>query len=139
MKTINRTNSGKYILRNDNLKVKAMFSMGKIWLTIKEIADFYGVNKSEVKKELSNIIINSNLDLSDNIQKVYNSKKDETDTFYSLDVLLLLGYRSKHYKETKFLVNSNKLLREYTNSRQYRTGKSETILGKIINMFQKVA
>lgn len=139
MKTINRTNSWKYILRNDNLKVKAMFSMWKIWLTIKEIAEFYGVTKSEVKKELSNIIINSNLDLSDNIQKVYNSKKDETETFYSLDVLLLLWYRSKHYKETKFLVNSNKLLREYTNYRQYRTGKSETIFGKIINMFQKVA
>ncbi len=139
MKTINRTNSWKYILRNDNLKVKAMFSMWKIWLTIKEIAEFYGVTKSEVKKELSNIIINSNLDLSDNIQKVYNQKKDETETFYSLDVLLLLWYRSKHYKETKFLVNSNKLLREYTNYRQYRTGKPETIFGKIINMFQKVA
>lgn len=139
MKTINRTNNWKYILRNNNLTVKAMFSMWKIWLTIKEIADIYNVAKSDVKRELTNIIINSNLDLSNNIQKVYNSKKDETETFYSLDILLLLGYRSKHFAETKFLVNSNKLLREYTNSRQFRTVKQPTILGKIFNYFQKVA
>lgn len=139
MKTIKKTTSWKYILSTKNLTIKAMFSMWKIWLTIKEIADIYWVSKSEVKKELSNIIINSNLDLSNNIQKVYNHKKEETETFYSLDILLLLGYRSKHFTETKFLVNSNKLLREYTSYRQYRTGKKETIFGKIFNYFQKVA
>jgi hypothetical protein len=61
-----------------------------MWLTIKEIADIYKVEQSEVKKELNNILINSNLDLTNNIQKVYNSKIDELEIFYSLDVLLLL-------------------------------------------------
>ena len=110
-----------------------------MWLTIKEISDIYKVTQVEVKKELNNILINSNLDLTDNIKKVYNSNTDETETFYSLDVLLLLWYRSKHYVETKFLVNTNKILREYAISRQFRTDKKESIFGKIINMFHKVA
>ena len=110
-----------------------------MWLTIKEVADIYKIDESEVKKELNNILINSNLDLTDNIQKVYNSKTDELETFYSLDVLLLLWYRSKHYIETKFLVNTNKILKEYALSRQFRTGKKETIISKIINYFTNVA
>ncbi|MDD2870737.1 MAG: hypothetical protein PHS49_02005 [Candidatus Gracilibacteria bacterium] len=139
MKTIQKSNNGSFILRNNELTVRAMFNNGKMWLTIKEISDIYKVTQVEVKKELNNILINSNLDLTDNIKKVYNSNTDETETFYSLDVLLLLGYRSKHYVETKFLVNTNKILREYAISRQFRTDKKESIFGKIINMFHKVA
>ncbi len=139
MKTIQKTSTEKYILKSKNLTVKAMFSMWKLWLTSKEVAEVYSVNQGDVKKQINNILINSNLDLSDNIQKVYNEKTWEIENFYSLDVLLLLGYRSKHFKETKFLVNSNKILREHSNNRQYRTGNSESILWKIFNIFHKVA
>lgn len=139
MKTIQKTINGKYVLKSNNLTVKAMFSMGKLWLTTKDVAEVYWVSENDVKKQINNILINSNLDLSDNIQKVYNENTFETENFYSLDVLLLLWYRSKHFKETKFLVNSNKLLREHTENRQFRTGKSESLFEKFVNIFQKVA
>ena len=46
--------------------------------------------KSEIKRELNNILIDSELDISENVQKIYNPKKSKKDTFYSLDLLLLL-------------------------------------------------
>lgn len=137
MKTTQTVGNWSFILRNNELTVRAMFNNWKIWLTINEIAYIYKVEKSEAKKEINNILINSNLDLSNNIQKIHNSKSDELETFYSLDVLLLLWYRSKHFTETKFLVNSNKILREYTISRQYRTAKPKTIFSKIFSYFSK--
>lgn len=133
MKTTQNMN---FILKNDKLTVKTMFKDWKIWLTINEIAYIYKIDNSIIKKEINNIFINSSLDLSNNIQKIYNLKTDEYDTYFSLDVLLLLWYRSKNFEETKFLVNSNKLLRQYTEKRQYRT-IDKSIFSKIFSYFNK--
>ncbi|MBT3727505.1 hypothetical protein HOF65_04725 [bacterium] len=61
-----------------------------MWLTKKEIAKLYGIEKSEIKKELNNILIDSDLDIAENVVKIYNNKKNKKETYYSLDILLLL-------------------------------------------------
>ncbi len=109
-----------YIFEDGNISVKTLFSGGKIWLTKKEVAYLYWVKKSEIKKEINNIFLNSELDISENIQKIYNKKKNKKDTYYSLDTLLLLWYNLKHYKETKFLINTNKYIKEYSKTREHR-------------------
>jgi len=114
------TNIKTYIFENDNITVKTLFSWGKIWLTKKEIAKLYGIEKSEIKKELNNILIDSDLDIAENVVKIYNNKKNKKETYYSLDILLLLWYKSKHYKETKFLVNTNKMIKKYSFKREHR-------------------
>ncbi len=139
MITIKTKDNGQYIFKNGDFTVKTLFTNWKIWLTQNEIAEIYWVSKKDVEIEISNILINSRIDLSQNIQKIYNEKKDRVVTYFSLDILLLLWYRSKHFKETKFLVNTNKILREFTNSRQYRTDKTNSIFKKIINYFHQVA
>lgn len=138
MITIKKVQGWRFILENNNITVNTMFNMWKIWLTKREIADVYWVEKSEIKKELNKIALNSNIDLDDNIQKVYNNTKWKNEKYYSLDILLLLGYNSKHFKETKFLINTNKIIKEYTNSRQYRTNNPNKlwIINKIVNYFQ---
>jgi hypothetical protein len=140
MITIQKVENGKFIFENDKLTVRTMFNMWKIWLTKKEIADIYWVKKSEIKRGLNNLLLNSNLDLTENIQKVYNKQKDKKETFYSLDILLLLWYQSKHFKETKFLVHTNKIIKEYANSRKYKLNSfySSPIINKIFNYFDPI-
>ena len=140
MITIQKTNDWKIIFNTNNVTVRAMFESWKIWLTKKEIADVYWVKKSDIKRELNNIAVNSNLDLVENIKKVYNEQKGKKETFYSLDILLALWYRSKHFKETKFLIKINNVLKEYTSSRKYRLNKlySTPIVNKIIHYFDPV-
>ena len=132
MTTIQKTINWWIIFKNNNITVNTMFNMWKIWLTKREIADIYWVKKSEIKRELNNILLNSNLDLVENVQKIYNEIKDKKETFYSLDVLLLLWYNSKHYKETKFLINTNKIIKDYTLSRKHNS-ISTPIFKKIFN------
>jgi hypothetical protein len=140
MITIQRTNDWKFILENNNITIRTMFDNWKIWLTKKEISDIYWVKKSNIKKELNNLIVNSQLKTKDIVKKIYNSKRDKTETFYSLDILLLLGYKSKHFKETKLLINTNNLIKEYTSSRKHRLNNfySNQIINKIINYFDPV-
>ena len=117
MKTIEKI----FLFENNNITIKTLFSKNKIWLTKKEISNIYWVKKSEIKKELNSILLNSNLDITENIQKIYNKTKEKKEIFYSLDILVLLWYNSKHFKETKFLVNANTILKKYTISRKYRS------------------
>ena len=127
MNTIQTINRQKFIFENENITVEAMFNEGKIWLTKKQIADVYWVKKSDIKKELNIVLLNSELDIFDNVQKIYNQEKEKNETYYSLDVLLLLGYNSKHYKETKFLIDTNRHIKKYTNNRKHNSVKSPII------------
>lgn len=140
MKTIQITNKQKFIFEKGNITVNTMFNMGKIWLTKKEISDIYWIKKTDIKKELNNILLNSNLDLFDNVQKIFNNTTAKNETFYSLDVILLLWYNIKHYKETKFLIKTNNSIKEYTKYRQYKNNsKNNTpIIKKIFNYFSVV-
>jgi len=139
MNTIQKIQDWTYILDN-NISIRAMFNNWKIWLTKKEIADIYSVKKSDIKKELNKLILNSNLDFEENIKKVFNKNKHKNETFYSLDLLLILWYQSKHFKETKFLVNTNNIIKEYTSSRKHRLTKFYTnpMINKIINCLDPV-
>ena len=112
MNTFKKTENWRFIIQDNNITVRTMFNMWKIWLTKNEISEIYWIDKSEIQKTLNNVILNSHIDLEDNIQKIYNKKLNEKETFYSLDILLLLWYQSKHFKETKFLVNTNKVIKE---------------------------
>ncbi len=122
-----------YIFENNNITVKTLFSEGKIWLTKKEIANIYWVKKSEIKKELNNILLDSDLDIWENVLKIFNKKKNKKEKFYSLDLLLLLWYKSKHFKETKFLINTNKYIKEYSQNREHR--KQKISFKSILNYF----
>ena len=88
----------------------------------------------------NNLVLNSNINFEDNIKKVYNKNKGKRETFYSLDILLILWYQSKHYKETKFLVNTNKIIKEYASSRKHKINKfySVPVVTKIINYLNPV-
>ena len=141
MTTIYKIQEGRYLLQNNTFSINTLFSMWKIWLSKKEIALIYWVKKSDIKKELNKIALNSNLDLDENILKVYNDSKGKNEKFYSLDILLLLGYNSKHYKETKLLVNTNKLLKEYTANRKYQSNRlpRKSFFNKLSDYFHAVA
>lgn len=135
MITIQKKNNQKYVLEYNNIKVKTFFYMWKIWLNKKEIADIYWVKKKEIKRELNSLLLNSSFTLDDNIQKIYNKERWRKENFYSLDILLLLWYNSKHYKETKFLINTNKMIKEYALSRKHNLNSLswDNILSNFLN------
>ena len=139
MTTINNNKNWLIVMKNNNIKIKVLYNLGKIWLSNKELSKIYGIKKSDLVKELKDIIVNSNLDILWNIQKRYNKKNSKTETFYSLDILLLFWYKSKHFKETKFLVNTNRVVKQYTQNKNTNLTNfhKNSIFNNVINIFKK--
>ncbi len=134
MKNIDEKINWNFILKIDNIEIKTLFEWWKIWLTKREIANIYWTTKTQIKKEISNLLSDRKKELKKNIKKKYNIAKDKTQTYYNLDILMILWYRTKHYKETKWLINTNQLLKDYTKQRQFRSHKT-SIITKLFNYF----
>ncbi|MDP2090274.1 MAG: hypothetical protein Q8K30_01635 [Candidatus Gracilibacteria bacterium] len=134
MKKTEEKMNKNFLIKMENIEIKTMFTDGKIWLTKREIANIYGTTKTQIKKEISNLLSDRKKELKNSIKKIYNIEKDKTQTYYNLDILMILGYRTKHFKETKLLINTNQILKDYTKKRQYRTSKY-SILSMFLNYF----
>lgn len=140
MNTLDNTYKKEFIFEDKNLTVRSLFSYWKIWLTLNEISELYSVSKEDLKFKMAEIIFNSDIDSSNNIKKVFNNKFNKHETFYSLDILLLLWYKLKKYKETKFLVHTNRMLKQYACVKTLRLSNFITtpIVKNIVNYFNPV-
>ncbi len=75
----------------DDVKIKFVNKDKTLWFTKKELADFFELEKAQIKKTLSDIHF-------DTIIIWWKKKK-----YYSLNKVIILWYRLKKFKQTKIL------------------------------------
>jgi len=66
-----------------------------LWLTQAQIAQLFGRDRSVITKHIRNIIAEDELDIKSNVQNLHIPHSDKPVAFYSLDVILAVGYRVK--------------------------------------------
>jgi prophage maintenance system killer protein/predicted XRE-type DNA-binding protein len=93
-----------------------------IWLTQKQMAELFGVQRPAITKHLSNIFKSGELD--ENVvcsilehTTSHGAVEGKTQTkktkFYNLDAILSVGYRVNSQKATKFRIWATKVIKEY--------------------------
>ena len=102
----------EFILQKDDISVKTIFNEWKVWLTIHEIWKLFSMEKWVITENIKNIFLSNGYDIENDIEKVYNKSLNKKETYYSLDVIISLWYRFRSYKNTKFIINSNKIIKE---------------------------
>jgi len=80
-----------------------------------------------------------------NVQKMHIANSDKPVTFYSLDVIISVGYRVKSNEGTKFRIWANKILKEYlikgysiNESRLKEQAEQLSNLKSTVNLLSKV-
>ena len=73
-----------------------------IWATQKAMAQLFGVNVSGISRHLVNVFSSGELDEKSNLQKMQIAKSDKPVAFYSLDVIISVGYRVNSIRATAF-------------------------------------
>ncbi|WP_074243202.1 virulence protein RhuM/Fic/DOC family protein [Chitinophaga niabensis] len=89
---------------------------GTIWLTQKQIAELFGIQRPAITKHLSNIFKTNELEESSVCSKMEHTASDGKKyktKYYNLDLILSLGYRVNSKNATKFRIWANKVLKEY--------------------------
>ena len=134
---INKLKKGWFALKKGDMLIKTIFNEWKIWLTSKEIQKLFWIDKNIIIENIKNILSNSQFDIEKDIEKIVNEETNKKETFYSLDIIISLWYRFKLYKNTKFLVNSNTILKNYTKKTQTNLNKFKYWLKTLVTFFKK--
>ena len=84
-----------------------------IWATQEQIAQIFSVNQSSISRHISNVFAEEELDEKSNMQKLHIAKSDRPTAFYSLDVIISVGYRVNSRAATEFRKWATQTLRAY--------------------------
>jgi len=80
------------------IEVEVRFERENVWLRQDEIARLYNKERSVITKHINNIFKDKEVDKKSNVQKLHIAGSDKPVAFYSLDVILAVGYRTNSAK-----------------------------------------
>ena len=66
------------------------------------MAELFRVNVSGISRHLANVFASGELDEKRNLQKMQIANSDKPVTYYSLDVIISVGYRVNSIRATDF-------------------------------------
>jgi prophage maintenance system killer protein len=84
-----------------------------IWLTQAQIALLFDSERSVITKHLNNIFEEGEIDQKSNVQKMHIANSDKPVAFYSLDVIISVGYRVNSKSATQFRIWATRTLKQH--------------------------
>jgi len=84
-----------------------------VWLTQTQIAYLFNIERSVITKHANNIFKDKELTEKRNVQKMHIPHSDKPVKFYSLDLILSVGYRVNSQRATQFRIWATKTLKQH--------------------------
>ena len=84
-----------------------------IWLSKNQIAELFGRERSVISKHIKKIFEDLECDIKSNVQKMHIANSDKLVEFYSLDVIIAVGFKTNSKRAIIFRKWATKVLRDY--------------------------
>jgi len=84
-----------------------------VWLTQKQMAVLFDTERSVITKHLRNIFATKELEEKSNVQKMHIAFSDKPVKYYSLDIIISVGYRVNSKRGTQFRIWATNVLRDH--------------------------
>ncbi len=112
-------NENKIIIYNTDdgkASVSLMAKDGTVWMNQNQLAELFATTKQNISLHIQNILKEGELDelsvVKEYLTTVSDGKKYKV-TFYSLDMILAIGFRVRSKRGTQFRIWANRNLKEY--------------------------
>ena len=102
-----------YQSQNNQIEVSVQVDKDTIWLNQSEITLLFERDQSVISRHINNVFKEAELDKKSNMQKMHIANSDKPVTYYSLDVIISVGYRVKSKQGTQFRIWANRILKDY--------------------------
>ena len=101
------------IYEDGNVELKATVESESIWLRQSEIAKLFDKDRTVITRHINNILKDNEVDEKSNVQKMHIANSDKPVKFYSLDIILAVGYRTNSAKAIRFRQWATNVLKDY--------------------------
>lgn len=105
-----------YNTDDGNAKVVLYAKDGNIWMNQNQLAELFDTSIPNISMHISNILKEGELRQNSVIKEYLTTASDGKDynvTFYSLDMILAIGFRVRSKRGTQFRIWANRNLKEY--------------------------
>ncbi len=84
-----------------------------VWLSKSQMAELFQRDRSVISRHIKNVFNEGELPEKSNVQILHIANSDRPVSFYSLDVIISVGYRVKSIRGTQFRIWATSVLKEY--------------------------
>ena len=98
---------------NDTMHLDVRLENETVWLTQAQLCVLFQRDVSVISRHIKNIFAEGELDKESNLHFLQIANADRPVAFYSLDVIISVGYRVKSIVGTRFRQWANKVLKDY--------------------------
>jgi prophage maintenance system killer protein/prophage antirepressor-like protein len=102
-----------YRLKGGEIELRQDVAGDNVWASQAQIAKLFEIDQSVASRHIKNIFQSREINEKSNMQKMHNANSDKPISFYSLDVILAVGYRTNSGAATEFRKWVTKVLRSY--------------------------
>ena len=98
---------------NETMRLDVRLENETVWLSQAQLCVLFQRGVSVISSHIKNIFAESELEKESNLHFLQSANSDRPVAFYSLDVIISVGYRVKSVSGTRFRQWANKVLKEY--------------------------
>ncbi len=84
-----------------------------VWLNVNQMAELFSKETSNIRRHILNVFKEGELERESNVHFLRVPFSDKPVPFYSLDVIISVGYRVKSQRGTQFRIWANRILKDY--------------------------
>ena len=115
------------------LKVSIDNQNETVWLRQSEISKLFNKERSVITRHINKIFKDEEVDEKSNVQKIHIANSDKPVKFYSLDVILAVGYRTNSKKAIEFRQWATKILKQYI-TKGYVINSEKITIDRFLNL-----
>ena len=102
-----------YQAKDGAIELSADIKNQNIWANQAQIVSLFEIDQSVASRHIKNIFRDGEIDAKSNMQKMHIANSDKPVAFYSLDVILAVGYRTNSKTAINFRKWATKVLKNY--------------------------
>lgn len=130
-------NNYKMVKFTDNdfeLDVRTDSEHETVWLSNEEMTSLFGRDRTVISRHIKNVFADNEVDEKSNVHFLHISNSDKPVAFYSLDVVISVGYRVKSQRGVLFRQWANKVLKQYLIEGVAINQKRIEVLNKVVDI-----
>lgn len=126
------------------IKVDVLFADETVWLTQGQMSSLFQRDRSVVTKHVNNVFDEGELDAASNVHFLHVANSDKPVKYYSLDVIISVGYRVKSQQGTQFRIWATQRLRDYIvkgfalNDERFKSGSSMNYFRELLDRIRAI-
>jgi len=102
-----------YMTEDGVTRIEVQLQEETVWLNQNQLAELFQRDRSVISKHIKNVFVEKEVDEKSNVHYLHIANSDKPVAFYSLDVIISVGYRVKSLRGTQFRIWANSILKEY--------------------------